>query len=314
MEREQAERVRQERVDKVNAMRTYLDSKCKLVRERLQSVTNELQTVKDDAVKLENEVLQIVSSPGKNGQELSYEVRLLRILRNKAVNELAVKYLAEGFSLQAEEFIEKVRKARSEEKIYKDALRKSEEQLDAAFEESKNWARASRAQRDAEIRRLEREIDELEKKRQSTRRTMMGAESVRREWKDKMWDYRAEIDKKRAQIDYLRNPDANRAIETRAVSRAQDVQRTAINLKEERDYNIHRRMKPQTSVMAIADEMGRNTIDKLRAAIKKKLDGKEGEMKLLLRKMEIAQEIVISIPVSEMGELNRLKARADREL
>jgi hypothetical protein len=73
-------------------------------------------------------------------------------------------------------------------------------------------------------------------------------------------------------------------------------------------------MKPQTSVMAIADEMGRNTIDKLRAAIKKKLDGKEGEMKLLLRKMEIAQEIVISIPVSEMGELNRLKARADREL
>jgi chromosome segregation ATPase len=267
-----------------------------------------------DAEKLENEVSRIVSAQGKDGSELSYEVRLLRILRNKAVNELAVKYLAEGFSLQAEEFIEKVRKARSEEKIYKDALRKSEEQLDAAFEESKNWARASRAQRDAEIRRLEREIDELEKKRQSTRRTMMGAESVRREWKDKMWDYRAEIDKKRAQIDYLRNPDANRAIETRAVSRAQDVQRTAINLKEERDYNIHRRMKPQTSVMAIADEMGRNTIDKLRAAIKKKLDGKEGEMKLLLRKMEIAQEIVISIPVSEMGELNRLKARADREL
>jgi hypothetical protein len=239
---------------------------------------------------------------------------LLRILRNKTVNELAVKYLAEGFPLQSEEFIERIRNARLEEKRFKDALRKSDEQLDAAVEESKNWADASRTQRDAEIRRLEREIEKLEKLRQTTRRTMMTTESVRREWMNKMRDYEQEINRKRRQIDYLRNPDANRAIETRAVTRAQDIQRTAVRIKEERDYNIHRRMKPQTSVMAITDEMAKNTIDRLRAEIKKKLDATEAEEKSLLKKSEIAQAIVISIPVSDTGELNRLRARADKEL
>jgi hypothetical protein len=314
MEREQAERDRQERIDKANAMRTYLDSKCKIVQRKLQSVTNELQMLRTDAEKLECEVSRIVSEQGKDGKELSYEVRLLRILRNKTVNELAVKYLAEGFSLQSEEFIERIRNARLEEKRFKDALRKSDEQLDAAVEESKNWADASRTQRDAEIRRLKSEIEKLEKLRQTTRRTMMGTESDRREWMNKMGDYEQEISRKRRQIDYLRNPDANRAIETRAVTRAQDIQWNAISIKEKRDLNIHRRMKPQTSAMAITDEMAKNTIDRLRAEIKKKLDVKEVEAKSLLKKLEIAQEIVISIPVSDMGELNRLRARADKEL
>ena len=314
MELEQAARDRQERIDKANAMRTYLDAKCKIVQKKLQTVTNELQMLRADAEKLENEVSRIVSAQGKDGSELSYEVRLLRILRNKTVNELAVKYLAEGFSLQSEEFIERIRNARLEEKRFKDALRKSDEQLDAAVEESKNWADASRTQRDAEIRRLKREIEKLEKLRQTTRRTMMTTESYRREWMNKMGDYEQEISRKRRQIDYLRNPDANRAIETRAVTRAQDIQRTAVRIKEERDYNIHRRMKPQTSAMAITDEMAKNTIDRLRAEIKKKLDATEAEEKSLLKKSEIAQAIVISIPVSDTGELNRLRARADKEL
>lgn len=314
MELEQAARNRQERIDKANAMRTYLDAKCKIVQKKLQTVTNELQMLRADAEKLENEVSRIVSAQGKDGSELSYEVRLLRILRNKTVNELAVKYLAEGFSLQSEEFIEKVRNARLEEKRFKDALRKSDEQLDAAVEESKNWVDASRTQRDAEIRRLKSEIEKLEKLRQTTRRTMMTTESDRREWMNKMGDYEQEISRKRRQIDYLRNPDANRAIETRAVSRAQDIQRTAVSIKEVRDNNIHRRMKPQTSVMAITDEMAKNTIDRLRAEIKKKLDATEAEEKSLLKKSEIAQAIVISIPVSDTGELNRLRARADKEL
>ena len=314
MELEQAARNRQERIDKANAMRTYLDAKCKIVQKKLQTVTNELQMLRADAEKLENEVSRIVSAQGKDGSELSYEVRLLRILRNKTVNELAVKYLAEGFSLQSEEFIEKVRNARLEEKRFKDALRKSDEQLDAAVEESKNWVDASRTQRDAEIRRLKSEIEKLEKLRQTTRRTMMTTESDRREWMNKMGDYEQEISRKRRQIDYLRNPDANRAIETRAVSRAQDIQRTAVSIKEVRDNNIHRRMKPQTSVMAITDEMAKNTIDRLRAEIKKKLDATEAEEKSLQKKSEIAQTIVISIPVSDTGELNRLRARADKEL
>ena len=314
MELEQAARDRQERIDKANAMRTYLDAKCKIVQKKLQTVTNELQMLRADAEKLENEVSRIVSAQGKDGSELSYEVRLLRILRNKTVNELAVKYLAEGFSLQSEEFIERIRNARLEEKRFKDALRKSDEQLDAAVEESKTWADASRTQRDAEIRRLNREIEKLEKLRPTTRRTMMTTESDRREWMNKMGDYENEINRKRRQIDYLRNPDANRAIETRAVTRAQDIQRTAVRIKEERDYNIHRRMKPQISAMAITDEMAKNTIDRLRAEIKKKLDATEAEEKSLLKKSEIAQAIVISIPVSDTGELNRLKARADKEL
>ena len=154
----------------------------------------------------------------------------------------------------------------------------------AIYYQQKKWASASRAQRDGEIRRLEREIDNLVKKRQTTRRTMMATESVRREWENKMRDYEAEIERKRRQIDYLRNPDANRAIETRAVTRAQDIQRTAVRIKEERDYNIHRRMKPQVSVMDITEEIGKNTIDKLRAEIKKKIDAKESEVKLLLKK------------------------------
>ena len=73
-------------------------------------------------------------------------------------------------------------------------------------------------------------------------------------------------------------------------------------------------MKPQVSVMDITEEIGKNTIDKLRAEIKKKLDAKEAEVKVLLKKVEIAHEILISIPISDMGELNRLKARADKEL
>jgi hypothetical protein len=129
-----------------------------------------------------------------------------------------------------------------------------------------------------------------------------------------MNDYESEISNKRRQLNYLRNPDANRSIESRAANRAIDVQRDAARVKEEMDHNIHRRMKPTTSAVEIADDINKETVEKLRKEIKARIDDREKEQLKLNKKLEISKEIQIEIPVCDFAGLNRLKMRADREL
>lgn len=312
IEKDRQEAEQTERIEKSEAMRVYLNAKCKLVEEKLLSVNKELDVLHKDAAELEEETAQMIADSDRG--ESRYEVQLLKILKNKKINDLAVKYLSSGFGLQAEEFIEKVREARFEERRFNEALKKSQELYDEASKSSEGWVGASREQRDTEIRRLENEIRMIEQRRKSTRREMISSDSYRREWMNKMNDYEEEIRRKRLQIDYLRNPDVNRNIETRAANRVQDLQRMAVRTKEERDFNIHRRLKPKVTVTEVADTIAAKTIEKLRDELKRRIGDKELERKKLKEKTDIAKEILIAIPVSDLGELNRLRSKADNEL
>ena len=314
LQRENEERAKQEQKSRAEALKVYLGAKCRLIEEKAASLTGELKSLRDDADSLEKEVASVLSMRGEDGKTLSYEAQVLRVLKNKTVNEIAVKYLAGGFSLHAEKFIEKIRVLRSDERKYREALKKSNDQFDSSIEMQKDWVKVSKSRRDAEQLRLEREIADLEKKRSQVRREMSGSPSHRRECIDKMNDYESEISNKRRQLNYLRNPDANRSIESRAANRAIDVQRDAARVKEEMDHNIHRRMKPTTSAVEIADDINKETVEKLRKEIKARIDDREKEQLKLNKKLEISKEIQIEIPVCDFAGLNRLKMRADREL
>ena len=312
-QRQEQERVASERKSNAEALKAYVANRCRMIDAKMSALTNTLAGLQADASALEN-ACAAVAGLDKEGKELSYEVRVLRMLKDETVNRLALKYLSSGFTFQGEEFIAKVRDARAAEAKYQQAIKKSEDAYEASLNASKGWVGGSKNQRDSEVSRLRKEIAELERLRQTTRRELVASGSQRREWSNKMHDYEREIAKKRSQIDYLRNPDANRRIEARAASERDSLVRSAARAKETELRDIDYRLKPKVSVIQVAEEVNAATIGKLRAEITSRIDGLVTEKAKWNRKFEIAREIEVSIPVSDLGELKRLKDRADREL
>lgn len=314
LQRQEQERMASERKSNAEALKTYVVNRCRMIDAKMSALTNTLSGLQADANALENACAEVAKGVDKDGKELSYEVRVLRMLKDETVNRLALKYLSSGFAFQAEEFIAKVRDARAAEAKYQQAVKKSEDAYDASLSASKGWVGDSKNQRDSEVSRLRKEIADLERLRQTTRRELVASGSQRREWLNKMSDYEREIAKKRSQIDYLRNPDANRRIEARAADERHQLQRRAADAKETELRDIDRRLKPKVSVIKTAEEVNAATIGKLRSEIVSRIDGLVTEKAKWERKIEIAREIEVAIPVSDLGELKRLKDRADREL
>ena len=313
-QRQEQESMAVERKSNAEALESYVANRCRMIDTKLIALTNTLTGLQLDANALENACAKVAKGVDKDGKELSYEVRVLRMLKDETVNRLALKYLSSGFVFQAEEFIAKVRDIRAAEAKYQQAVKKSEDAYDASLSASKGWVGGSKSQRDSELSRLRKEIADLERLRQATRRELVASGSQRREWQNKMADYEREIAKKRSQIDCLRNPDFNRRIEARAANERHQLQRRAADAKETELREIDYRLKPKVSVIKTAEEVNAATIGKLRAEIASRIDGLLTERTKWERKIEIAREIEVAIPVSDLGELKRLKDRVDREL
>lgn len=299
---------------RLDALKDYVTGKVDLIKEQVISVSNLLASTRMDADELEKIITEITKERDANGKELSYEVKILRLLKHDKVNKLAIKYLSTGFSAQAESFMSMVRDAREAENRYQDEVRKVMDRHGQAMKASQNWVGMSKNQKDSEIRRLNNEIRALERKLTATRREMIGGVSQQREWRMKMLDYEHEIFKKRHQMDYLRNPNANRDIETAAAKKRMDTEISANYEKRQELSDVDRRLKPKTSVTEIAEKINQETLNPLRLSIKTRIETLECEKKDLDRKMISGREIIVEIRISGPNELNRLKVRADKEL
>lgn len=310
----QNEREAAEQKARLDALKDYVTGKFDLVKEQASSVSNLLFLTRLDADELENITTEITNERDAGGKELSYEVKVLRLLKHEKVNQLAVKYLSKGFSAQAESFMSMVRDAREAESRYRDEIRKVEDRHSQSMKSSQNWVGMSKTQRESEMRRLKGDIQSMEKKLASLRRSVLVTSSQRREFELKIRDYENELRKKRNQLDYLRNPNTARDIETAAASKRLDSERQANSEKRSELESIDRRLKPKTSVTEIAEKVNRETLEPLRTAIKTRVEALESEQKDLDRKMICGREILMEIRISGPNELKQLKTRADKEL
>ena len=314
LEQQRLEREAAERKERIEALKTYVAGKVDLVVGRSASASNEWALAQADADKMEKLTASIMAENDKKGNELPYENRMLLLLKNDEINKLAIKYLASGFSVQTESFIAKVREARAAESRYREALSKVDAQRQKAMQDSSRWVGASKSQRDAEIGRLLKEIKSLEHQRATTRREMVVSPSKVREWTNKMRDYENEIARKRRQVDALRDPDLNRRIETKAASERQYVIDRANSEARNQALDVDRRLKPTTTVVKIAEETNKDTLERLRAKIKSQLEKLAAERNDLEKKLTVGREILLAVPVSDLKELNQLKLCADKEL
>lgn len=312
LEQQQAVRVASEKKDAEAALRAYIEGRCNLAADEHAAVTAKLAELTNDVARLE--AAMAAAAATSNGEELSFEVRLLRILKSETVGAMAQKYLSTGFSVQREAFVAKVREARAAEKEYRDAVSQCLSAFDAKVGDSTGWVTTSKDQRDAEVARLRREIAELERQRTVTRRAMVGSKSQERERKEKIDDFDIEIKRKRQQIDAMRNPDESRRLESRAAAERQSAYNRANDVKREELRNIDRRLKPKITVMDIATKVEAETLGALRKAVddlRHALSGREQE---LSGKLRLAKELLLEVSVSDMAGLQNLKLRATKEL
>lgn len=312
LEQQQAERVATERKDAAAALRSYIGGKCHLIEDEYRATSNRLSEVMSDISGLEKAVVDV--GRGETNAELSVEVRFLRILKSEAVNALAQKYLSTGFSVQRELLISRVREARAQEREYRDAVQKVELAFDTKVSESKAWVGDGKDQRGVEVSRLRKEISELERQRKVTRQALVGTRQQERERAEKLQDLDSEIDRKRKQIDVLRNPSASRVVESHADSARQAAYDRAASAKRNELWDVDRRLRPKVTVHDVVKEIESDTI----AVLRRKIDGRRtalaARLETLERKVRKSKEYLLEVAVSDGDELKKLRAKVDRDL
>lgn len=312
LEQQQAVRVASEKKDAEAALKAYIEGRYRLVADEHATVTAKLAELTNDVARLESAMAAAAAT--SNGEELSFEVRLLRILKSETVGAMAQKYLSTGFSVQREAFVAKVREARAAEKEYLDAVSKCLSAFDAKVGDSTGWVTTSKDQRDAEVSRLRREIAELERQRTVVRRALVGSKNQERERKEKIDDFDIEIKRKRRQIDDIRNPDASRRVEANAAMERQFAHDRANEAKRLELRDIDRRLKPKITVMDVATKVEAETLGALRKALDDRRCALSGREQDLSGKLRLAKELQLEVSVSDMAGLQNLKLRATKEL
>ena len=186
----------------------------------------------------------------------------------------------------------------------------------------------SQRQREGEIARLRKEIKELEATREQlllkgtkvvTRHSMLGGrrqEIERNESADvaerRVSDIERQITVKRDQIDYLTSPDVMNKQANRALYAAQNRQRDAVDARSRALWDIDRQLKPKKSLTDTVAEFEESTISKLRKALSGKIAALEKEEKEFKEKVAMADEILIAIPLYDLGELRRQRQRLEK--
>lgn len=330
LERQRLEDVRREREEHerfAKALTEYANGRQRLVKETITRLEADSRVLTDDIERLS----KIIASGGEErdsaGKELPIETKLLRLLRNPEVNDLAKKYLSADFVLFQNEFVDRVRDARADEARYRKAQAQSDATYSESLKESQKWVNATKEQREAEISRLQGEIGSWERRRGEYHKTlhdlekkvMVGNVAQERERHDRLVvigrrieEADREILRKRSQIDFLRNPTANAGMESRAAWRKQDVQRQANNQRENELRTIDRYYKPKATVAEVVTETSRKTIGKLQGAMAEKRQAAEKELADAKRKEIEIRECLLAIPVSNMAELKALRSKMEK--
>ena len=330
LERQRQEDVRREREEHecfARALAEYANGKQKLVKETIGRLEGDSRALKEDVEKLSKIIVSGGEEKDSAGKELPIETKLLRLLRNAEVNELAKKYLSADFVLLQHEFVDRVRDARADEARYRKALAQSDATYSESLKESQKWVNATKEQREAEISRLQGEISSWERRRVDyhtnlhdlEKKVLVGNVAQERERRErlavigrKIEDADREILRKRGQIDFLRDPTANTGLEGRAAQRKQDVQRQANNQRDNELRTIDRYYKPKATVAEVVSETSGKTIEKLQGAMAEKRQAAEKELADAKRREVEIRECLLAIPLSNMTELKALRAKIEK--
>ena len=326
-ERAQQEERRRETEEMRVAVANYAKGRRQAFQKRQDELSKEEASLREDMSKLVSAITDGMAEKDSRGNDQKYETKVLHILRNPDVNALAIKHIASDFSGTVATFIERVREARAADARYAAAVRDAEENYQEGVKSSKKWSEMSQQQRADEISRLEREISSLETSRDNvrkeyknvTRNSMLGGVRQERQWKDnkdvidrKVFDIDRQIAVKRRQIDVLRNPHEQRHIASMAVRETQYRQEDAIRIRNVALDNINRQLKPEKSLTDVVAEFEKNTIGKLRSALSEKISKLEAETTSLKQRIVAVDEALLSIPLSDIGDLKRIKSQLDR--
>lgn len=326
--RAEEERQRKEMEEQREAMTKYVTGRRQFFKDRMDEAAAGVAALRADLGKLTSIVSEAMGEKDSKGNDQKYETKILHVLRNADVNALATKYLASDFSGIVATYIERVRDSRAADAKYAAAVKDAESLYAIGVDESKKWSAMSQQQRKAEISRLERELSALESRRTRlqnddyrnlTRHTISQGrrgnhdrDERMRVADQKLQDLDRQISVKRDQIDYLRNPDVQRGIASRALQEAQAKQSQADSTRRIALYDIDRRLKPAKSLTDVVAEFEANTVGKLRKVLAEKITALDGEEKSFKDKIAVADEILLAIPLSEIGDLKRHKARIDK--
>lgn len=330
-ERQYQERVRQQELEEkeqfAKGLMDYAKGKEALATETITRLESDLKAAKDDISGFSRIISASDAEKDSKGNPLSPEMKLLNLLRNTEMNELAKKYLSQDFSLVQGPFIDRVKEARASESRYRKALAQSDEVFSATLNDSQKWLTASKKQRDDEIARLQREINSLSRQRDDyqkslrglTKNTMVGHSSSERERRErlsvleqKMKDAEEQILTKRQQIDHLRNPDSATSIESDATLRMQNAQRRADEQRANEQSNINRYYKPKETVADVVADVSGKTVSKLQDAMSVKCQGVEKALAENNGKRLMIKEYILAIPVSSMSELKALRSKLEK--
>ena len=320
-QRAQAEAKRDEQDRFAEQLRRTVDLKITDAKESVKNINERLQSYRADIKQFNDCVREGMAEKRANGEEADIETKLLHLMRNQEISKLALKYLSGDFSSIAAEFIERIRTARAAEKRYEVAIKQIDEAYAQEIAESKKWVNATNAQREKEEKRLKQEINELTRKRDTvqkefssnTKRGLIGSSQLEREQSDKRRVVSArlneldnEIDKRRRQLETLRNPAAERW----TASTLQNVQRvnSVANLNRERaTYTAGHNIKPKQSVHEIVKEYEQKTIGLLRDKLQTVEKQLAGELELANAKIIELKKLQQNIPISTMPQLQKIR-------
>ncbi len=309
------------------AIAKFAEGMCKNYSDRHKEAEKELADSRAEFSRLTTIVSAAMSGKDSHGKNLAYDVKILNVLTNSEVNALAVKHLGLDFSGFTPEFIERTQDAKVAEDKYAAAVRYIDEAYAENMKRAGTWAKMSAEQRDAEFVRLNKEIKRLEVRRDKEEKEyktiskllIKGDEHTEMERiakqnviRHKLRDTQGEISKRRAQIDFLRSPQQASKIESDTVSRMQSRQREADTMRQNAMYDVDRRLKPKKSLVDVTAEYEAKTIGRLRAALTNKITEGEKDVKKLKDKLAAVQEFQLSIPVTDLRELLRRKAKLDK--
>ena len=309
-------------------MTTFANGMRQHCADRSKTAERNVTSLRKDAAQLAEIVSMCMEEKDSQGKDLKYEDKVLHILKHADVNALALKYLGADFSGITAEFSERIRDVRDAEEKYTAAVKSVEAAYSENMKRAGTWAKMSAQQRDEEIARINREIKRLEARRdkeQKEYRTISkllikGDEHTERERVaqknvvlSKLTDTESEIRKKRFQLDYLRNPERMSKIEANAVSETQARQFRASSDRESAMRDVDRRLKPKKSLVETVAEFESKSVGRLRSTMADKITEGEKNVKVLADKLAAAEEFLLAVPVTDLQELMRRKAKLEKQ-
>lgn len=312
LEQQQAERVSSERKDQANALRTYIEGKCQIVKEEHEKVMSRIKELNADVDKFEKTVAAAFESEGDGAA--SQEVRLLRLLKTPAIDALARKYLASGFASQCGMFVAKIRDVRAQQENYEAALRKCDAEFDAKIGQIGDWTGSNKSRNSTETARLRQEVHDLENRLSSLRKALRGSKSAEKERTEKIREAEYQLRTKRMRLDALLTPETGLHLETRAANAHQQAFNDARTARNNERKEIDRRLKPKLSEADVACEIEAQTLGLLRKEMRERMTSLSERSGQLEKKMRQAKEMQLEASICEGDELKRLRVRVDGAL